>query len=123
MKILNRKDFLAISKPVVFQKYSPMIIGELCIKEETLPSVNDFQYRSLVGCDIETERCQPNNSEELCDLWDSCMDGDIDFQRDYDVVQRDGLFESDDECWFVVYDEDDIRALINVLGETLQPRD
>lgn len=117
MKILNRKDFLAISKPVLFQKYTPMFLGELCIKEETLPTVNDFCYRDLVGCDIQTERCQPCDSGELADLWDSCMDGDIDFQRDYDLVQRDALYEEDDECWFVVYDKDDIESLIGVLRE------
>lgn len=119
MKILNRKQFLAISKPVVFQKYSPMILGDLCIKGETISSMNDFYYRNLVGCDIETERCQPLDSGELFDLWDSCMNGDIDFQRDYDCAQRDGLFESENECWFVVYDKDDIMSLIGVLRETL----
>lgn len=117
MKILNRRDFLAISKPVVFQKYTPSILGELCIKGETWG--NDFCYRDLVGCDIETERCHPNNSEELFDLWDSCLDNDIDFQRDYDCYQRDGLYEREDECWFVVYDKDDVRNLIEVLKETL----
>lgn len=118
MRILSRKDFLAISKPVVFQKYSPMILGELCIKGETLKA-GDFLYVSLVGCDIETERCLPNDSGELADLWDSCLDGDIDFQRDYDAYSRDGLFEREDECWFVVYDKDDVRALIEVLKEVL----
>ena len=117
MKILRRKDFLAISKPVVFQKYSPMILGDLCIKGETWG--NDFCYLNLAGCDIETERCQPNDSGELSDLWDSCLDGDIDFQRNYDAYARDGLYEGENECWFVVYDKDDIRSLIGVLKETL----
>ena len=119
MRILSRKDFLAISKPVVFQKYSPMILGDLCIKGETLQNTNDFYYTNLVGCDIETERCQPDNSETLFDLWDSCLDSGIDFQRDYDTSSRDGLYEREDECWFVVYDKDDITTLIGVLRETL----
>lgn len=119
MKILKRKDFLAINKPVVFQKYTPMILGGLCIKGETLKRTNDFSYLDLIGCDIETERCQPNDDGELADLWDSCLDGNIDFQRDYDAYSRDGLFEGEDECLFVVYDKDDIRALIDVLKETL----
>jgi len=117
MKIINRKDFLAIPGPVVFQKYRPSILGELCIKGDTWG--NDFLYRDLVGCDIETERCQPNDSGELFDLWDSCMSGDIDFQRDYDNCQRDGLYESENECWFVVYDKDDILSLISVLREII----
>lgn len=119
MRILNRRDFLAIAKPVVFQKYSPMILGGLYIKGETIPSTNDFYYRDLIGCDIETERCQPSDDGELFDLWDSCMNNDIDFQRDYDLAQRDGLYEGEDECWFVVYDKDDVESLIGVLREIL----
>ena len=119
MRILKRKDFLAITKPVVFQKYRPMILGDLCIKGETLKLADDFLYVNLMGCDIETERCQPNDSGELGDLWDACLNGDIDFQRDYDAYSRDGYHEREDECWFVVYDKDDIRNLIDVLKQAL----
>jgi hypothetical protein len=106
MKILNRKEFLALENDVLFSKYEPCSFQNICIKHQTLPS-NDFVYQQIVDA-IESE----SSDDWANKLFNAEKEG-ISVAMDFNFAGRDGCF--DDEQLFAVWENADVLALIEKL--------
>jgi hypothetical protein len=110
MKIINRKQFLKAPVGTIYSKFKPCIIDGLYIKNESLN--NDWYYQDL----IDSIEC--NYSGEYTDkLFKAKDDSKYELRQDYDVSQRDGLF--DEEQLFLIYDKDDVVKLTKALLEAI----
>lgn len=110
MKIINRKQFLKAPEGTIYSEFKPCIIDGLYIKNESLD--NDWYYQDL----ISSIDC--NDSGEYADkLFKSKNNPEYELRQDYNVSQRDGLF--DEEQLFLIYDKDDVVKLMKTLFETL----
>jgi len=107
MKIVNRRQFLALPENTVFSKYEPCVFGELMIKGESL--ANDF-YAQEIGDAIFCS----GSSDRVDKLGASERDG-ASLPMDFDCPGRDGLF--DDDQMFAVWEPEDVRKLIARLQE------
>ena len=106
MKILNRKDFLALPDGVLYSKYEPCIFGPLEIKGESWE--NDFltqQIADAVDC---------NDSGEFFNILLDAKETGNSFALDFYSEGRDGLFDEDQ--LFAVWEHADISALISRLN-------
>lgn len=108
MKIINRKEFLLINKPTLFQKvYKYCFDNELLIKLETIGE--DFFEISLSG-------------NQDINLIKRIFDTQECFEHDYEIIQRDGCYEDEEECFFAIYELKDIenliKKLIDIKGDT-----
>lgn len=113
MKVLERKEFLQLNKkPILFQKFRPMVLDSLQIKYNTINDI-DFYYEDLLGMDIKTNDCEPNDSGELFELWEQVVKGKEKFERNYYNSYRDGLFDEDE--LYLVYEDEDVEKLIRYL--------
>jgi hypothetical protein len=108
MKILNRKQFLALPGQVLFSKYEPYVFGDIAIKGETLG--NDFYYQSIAD---SLEAIGVEFSETLFLAKET---GDS-IAMDFDCLGRDGCFDEDQ--LFAVWEEKDVRQLIDRLKQLL----
>lgn len=111
MKIVNRKTFLSLPAETLYSKYAPYVFGELAIKCETVG--DDFvtqQIADSVWC---------NDSDEFFDILDAAARTGESFSMDFDSAGRDGLF--DDEQLFVVWEREDVVALIERLTRLVGP--
>lgn len=104
MKIINRKTFLALPAGIIYSKYYPHVLEELCVKQETIENCDDFLYTNL----IHNVKC--NSSTDYCD---KLKTGE--FELDFEVDCRDGCFN--DEELFAVYEQRDIDKFIAALKE------
>ena len=116
MKIVDRKTFLEISKPIVFCKYRPQVFeSEMCIKGETLKTINgycdDFFYISLL-------QIKASNFTELFYATEKALVEKSSLALDFECVQRDGCFDEDQ--LFAVFEPEDIKGLINILTGCLK---
>lgn len=114
MRIVNGKEFLAIKKPVLYQKCNSDYIWDLPeIKLETLDGA-DFIYLPLFDIDVFTKDVDPTSTEEVLSLIDRLRKTGQNFSRDYEATSRDGTFVNENDK-FVIYDDNDIKALILTL--------
>jgi hypothetical protein len=104
MKIINRKQFLALPEGVLYAKFNPCIFGDIAIKEESLS--NDWYYQDLLELDV-------NDSGEWADTLFEGMEKGTSITMDFDCVSRDGLF--DEEQLFAVFEKEDVISLIERL--------
>lgn len=112
MKILTRKEFLALKGPVLYSKWYTANAGpgnEMFIKYDTWE--NDWVCQPLGGFDMVI----PEGSEDIpIDVWMK-MENNVpvgDLKVDMECAGRDSLFETEDECKFVVFDADDLKAFL-----------
>lgn len=113
MRIVTASEFLGIKEKVVFQSYNGLDQwGDLCIKTGNCGD-NDFFFIPLQSQNIKTRTVDPHSSGELYDLMCELEKSSDHFVRDYDCEERDGLFDMSQ--LYVVYDENDIKQLINAL--------
>lgn len=109
MRIVNRKEFLAMPEGTVYCKYGDIYFGDLSIKYRSL--TNDWIYQVIGDFD------DAQNSEEMFDkLGQMKADSSVLFPLNCDTTMRDGLYE--DEQMFVVYDNKDVMRMINLLINT-----
>lgn len=103
MRIVNRAEFLAMPTGTVFNKWTPLILGDPCIKGATWG--NDFLVQYL-------DQIQ---SPEFEDYMDSLyrLEAGVEIPMDFDSGSRDGLF--DDDQLFAVWSDADVEALITRL--------
>ena len=121
MKVLERKEFLQLNtKPILFQKFRPMVLESLRIKYNNTFNNKDFYYEDLLGVNIKTNNYEPNDSDELYELWEKVVKGKENFEREYYTSYRDGLFDEDE--LYLVYDDEDIEKLINYLNFILKAK-
>lgn len=119
MKIVTAKEFLSMKPSVLFQKYKYMCDwGNLCLKYENASmGINDFYYVNLMGDNILINGQEPQDTEEEMKMLKELEQTHGTFEREYECGQRDGLFDM--EQLYVVYDNNDIRQLVNVLLSAL----
>ena len=110
MKIYNRADFLQLPAGTVYCKWAPCHFGQLEIKvSDPGEWGNDFVTDNLTDYLEYPER----------DLH-YFKPGDT-MRWAYDQTVRDGLFETDEEALFAVYDNQDIQQAIDKLTKCLKP--
>lgn len=117
MKILNRKDFLALPKGVLYSHYNERN-REFCdfsIKDGTIVAenggVDDWVHLSLVDAPSDhlyfLSYKGKNEIDELIKNKDS-------FNIEYKGYTRDGFYN--EEEYFAVYEKEDLTKLIDLLG-------
>lgn len=118
MKVLTRTQFLALQGPVLYSKW---FVGhaapedEISIKYDTLD--NDWVCQPLSGFQM-----QGADSTIAIDVWSAVDRGEHrdDLKVDMESAGRDGLFESEYDCKFVVFDADDIGEFMRKMNECFQ---
>lgn len=105
MKILNRKEFLLLPENTLFAKYRPYVIEGLAIKGETVG--NDFYVQSI------SDAIQANDTVEFIEKLDYAENG-VDIRLNLNCEVRDARF--DDGQLFIVYDKQDVEAIIKRLS-------
>jgi hypothetical protein len=109
MKILNRKQFLALPGQVLFSKYEPYVFESFAIKGETWG--NDFLVQYIV------DSVAANSTEKFAEILDDAQETGDSIAMDFDCLDRDGCFDKDQ--LFAVWEEKDVRQLIDRLKQLL----
>ena len=111
MKILNRKDFLALQGQWLFSKYTPSIFDDLTIKIENYGE-RDFIVQQVV------DAIESNGTGDFIDKLDDAEMNGAELALDFYYAGRDGCF--DDDQLFAVWSKDDVKALIVRLQELVK---
>lgn len=101
MKVVGRKEFLAMPGGTLYTLFKPCYTDGLAIKRDTLENGDDWFYTELIA---SSESC-----EGLVKL-----DGYEELPYSSDWVGRDGAF--DQEQKFIIYSPEDILAFAEVLA-------
>ncbi len=110
MKIVNIETFRGLPDGTLFMKYEPCIFGDLRVKVETLDSY--FLFEAI------TDEVEASGSDKLFNkLFAAENDSTMSLKMDFDVTDRDGLYEA--EQLFAVYEKDDIIGLIDKLNKCM----
>lgn len=105
MRIVNRKEFLALPKYTMFRKFIPTNLGVLCIKLEST-EFNDFYYIGLDDIECKTDYIDL----ETTDILDRAIkDSSFEFNADFEAHIRDGFFDEDQ--LFAVYSNEEMIKL------------
>jgi hypothetical protein len=117
MKVLTRTEFLALKGPVLYSKWYADHAGpetEMSVKYDTWE--NDWVCQPLSGFDMMI----PEGSKDIpIDIWLK-VENDVpvgDLKVDMECAGRDGLFETEEECKFVVFDADDLNEFLRKLTD------
>lgn len=102
MKIVNRKQFLALPANTVYAKYVPCAFDPLQIKGESLP--NDFLAQQIADAVVPQD--DAGFSEALVAAQRTGSSVPMNFDQPY----RDGCFDEDQ--LFAVFEKQDVEALI-----------
>jgi hypothetical protein len=109
MRIVDRKTFLKLHAGITYSKYEPCVLGPIEIKGDTLRA--DFfsqQISDAVACE---------SSEDFYDILLDAEKNGTNFDMDFNCEGRDGMYDEDQ--LFAIWGDDDVRALINRLAETI----
>jgi hypothetical protein len=108
MKILNRKQLMAMPAGTVFSYYEPINFNGLYIKSSEPDNNPDFFVQDLIGA-VE------NNSSD--DFFTKCeqMEEGASLPVDFEISGREGLF--DDKLRYAIYEKEDVEKLIKILEE------
>lgn len=109
MRILNRKQFLAIEGEVLFSKYQPCYFENLEIKLCNT-GTNDF-------CTQQVTEIKCGGSSEMFDLLADAEEKQAVLHLDFDCGGRDGCF--DDNQLFAVWDLTDVQQLRDRLNDVI----
>jgi hypothetical protein len=107
VKIINRKQFLALPEGVLFSKYKPYSFEPPLVKGESMP--NDFGYQDIVYA----VKC--GGSDDMMNILEESELTGSSFDMDFDCGSRDGLFE--DAQLFVVWEKKDLDMLKALLSQ------
>lgn len=103
MKVVNRKEFLAMPPGTLYTLFKPCYTDGLAIKHDTLDNGNDWFYTELIA------------SSENGDLVGMDAGEKVPFSANWQG--RDGAF--DQEQKFIIYSPEDIRAFAKTLAELI----
>lgn len=111
MRIINRKQFLALPPNTLYSKYRPCFFDPVEIKGETLGHGDDFLMQRIA------DAIDCNGSQDYSDkLFDAAELGES-LAMDFDCLGRDGCFDADQ--LFAVWEPADVAALIERLKRCL----
>ena len=106
MKIIKRIDFLKLPENTVFSEYEPHWFGPLMIKGETRG--NDWFEQDIADAIAIAA------GDEYCDILTRAKDAGESVGMNFDVENRNGLYDENDRL-YAVWEEQDVRHLINRL--------
>lgn len=115
MKILNRKQFLALPAGVIYTKFMPCLFGDLAVKKESISSAiavpgrittDDWHYHDFMELAVM-------DSGERADKLFEGMEKDISIPMDFESTSRDGFYDQDQ--LFAVLEKEDVFGLIHML--------
>jgi len=113
MKIVDRKTFMQLPTGTMFQKYTPEICEELCIKDSNLLDI-DFWYYCIDGI----HAVDGDDDVQVSDmLYQAERDGQS-FNSDLRVVSRDGCFDQDQ--LFLIWEPADVAKLVDLITNRCQ---
>lgn len=105
-----------MSSGILFSKYQPCIFGPLSIKGDTWKKderdVGDYWFQQI------EDSVEADDSEEFSRILFDAQEKGTSFKMDFDCEIRDGVFEQ--EQLFVVWEEQDVEALIGRLQRGLR---
>jgi len=110
MKIVNRKEFLAMPAWTLFAKYRQYSIGELEIKGDTRIGIDYDSAQISDSVDAE-------DTEGRIAKLEACEAG-ASIDIDTNTYQRDALFDEDQ--LFAIYENKDIEKIIESLRECIK---
>lgn len=111
MKIINRKEFLAMPSGTVYAKFTPAdFFGDMCVKHDTW--TNDWIYQTLNDFD------NWHNSAERYIRIDDMVGNGVSYPLLYDSSSRDGFFDEDQ--LFAIWEKEDIVKLVNLLNKLVK---
>jgi len=109
MRIVNKKEFLALPNNTVYSKYSKTgNIEGLYIKTDTWE--NDWIYEDLISC---IDCFDTGEFLDICTKAEN--DSKYEFKLDLYCGERDSLFDPND--LFMIYSNTEVQNLINKLKE------
>ena len=107
MKIVNRKEFLALPPGTLYTRFKSCYTDGLAIKHDTLDNGDDWFYTELIASTTKSDGdMKLDNGEELP------------FNADWEG--RDGAF--DPEQMFIVYSPADVLAFAETLARLINAR-
>lgn len=109
MKILDRKQFLALPSGVLYSKFRYSIMEGLYIKYDTTAG-GDWVNVSL----IDSPLTFTGDYSDMDEIYEKSHKEGTSFELDYEATARDGLYE--DEQLFAVYEKEDFVKLITFLS-------
>jgi len=110
MRIVNKQEFLKLPENTLFSKYSPCNFGDLCIKGESIGTM-DFYYQPLSNA----IKCN-----DTAEFFDACTRTEKEsIEMDFNCLTRDGMF--DEEQLFSVWEEKDLKGFMAKLERCLYP--
>ena len=109
MKVVNKKEFLALPPGVIYAKIEPCVFDAICIKHETRG--DDWYYSELLEV-----KCK--NSGEFADIIFDAIEYGTKIPLDFNTMSRDGLQVETQK--FAIFEKSEVKELILMLAETLQ---
>ena len=109
MKVINRSEFLKIEGKVLYSRFYNGHVSPSSSIEMKLGNNgdNDWVYQTLSG---EIAR----GFDVFDEAWESNIDSlDIDLE----CAGRDGMFDSDEKCKFLIFEKKDVMEIISKLNE------
>ncbi len=112
MKILTRKQFLALRGEYVYAKYKPSYFYDFGIKMCN-SGPDDYCHLDLV------ENIEASSSDKYHDKLTEAEEnpGEVSLSLDFENGGRDGMF--DDDQLFAIWEDADVQAMINRLQQVL----
>lgn len=110
MKILDRKQFLALPSGVLYSDFRYSVMEGLYIKYDTTAGGDWVKLSFLDSPFTFTE-----DYSDIHEIYEKSHKEGASFIMDYDCTVRDGLYEEDD--LFAVYEKEDLIKLIEFLNE------
>lgn len=113
MRIYRRADFLSLPAGTIFCKGKPWYFGSLHVKGDSLE--NDFCARDLCWINSDSGDGERDSGTDFGAL-DEMLEEGTSYPIE-DCEGRDGCFNDDD--LFLVYEADDLRALMRDIENAL----
>jgi hypothetical protein len=111
MKIVDRKTFLAMPEGFVFQKFEPMIFGDIEVRNEAIQPRPEFP-----GDYYSTELTSRTDCDD--DSVFSAIENGTSFDMSFITQCRDGFYDADEQ--FAVWERKDVEGLIARLQRSLE---
>lgn len=113
MRIVGRKEFLAMPEGTIYQGFTPNMFSDLEVKHQTIflkGEAKDYIYANLTA-DFETPE-----GKDLHDVLFDAVDKGITVPISFEETARSGLY---DDGLYAVWDKEDVQGLIDKLKECL----
>jgi hypothetical protein len=115
MRLYRRDAFLALPPGVVYCQGERWIFTRACIKDRT---IHDDLGVAIDWLFLDPQDIDAESSAQREDRYDDMAERGVSYPLNT-LLERDGMFNPDD--FFLVYEADDLRALIALLDKAPSP--